>query len=101
MAAGPDQVPGPVEPNVAGDDDDKYLVLEDGSRLMKPPPPPGSKSASKASAATMPKEPPPVLPSILKTGWKPKAVALIVAIRLNLSDRLNALVQRYLECTCF
>ena len=32
----------------------------------------------------------------MKTGWKPKAVALIVALRMNLNEKVQALIAKYL-----
>ena len=71
MGAGPtgDTVKDEAVPE--NEDLSKYIILSDGQRLMKPPP-------------------------ILKTGWKPKCVALIVTFRLNLVDRVQALIAKYL-----
>ena len=74
-------------------EDDKYIYLSSGEKLMRPPPP-GSKSSSQAAGG--PGGLPFALPSILKTGWKPKAVAFIVAFRMNLIDKVQALIAKYL-----
>ena len=64
-------------------EEDKYIYLSSGDKLMRPPPP-GSKSSSQASRpgpkAGGPGGLPFALPSILKTGWKPKGVALTVTV---------------------
>ena len=88
------------------DESNKYIILSDGQKLMRPAAPPATKSSSIATqSSSMPSKPGPkaveggvpyALPSTLKTGWKPKCVALIVAIRLNLVDRVQSLSAKYL-----
>ena len=75
-------------------DNDRYITLSTGEKLLKPPPAPGSKSAASDSSGLPPKYG--FLPSLLKTGWKPKMVALITAFNMGLMDKVVALINRCL-----
>lgn len=64
-----------------GDGGAQCITLSSGEVLPRPPPPPGAKGA-------------PYVSPILKTGWKPKMVALLVAMRMNLWEKVNQLVAK-------
>ena len=67
--------------------DPGWITLSDGQRLPRPPPMPQTPGP--------PIFPPP--PPVLKTGWKPKMVAVVVAVKMGLWDRLSALIDKYLH----
>ena len=67
--------------------DPMWITLSDGQRLPRPPPMPLT-----PAPAVFPPPPP-----VLKTGWKPKMVAVVVAVKMGLWDRLSSLVEKYLH----
>ena len=82
-----EEEPRVVSPATGSGGDEGWITLSDGQRLPRPPPMPQSPGP--------PIFPPP--PPVLKTGWKPKMVAVVVAVKMGLWDRLTALIDKYLH----